>query len=526
MITAKTAPSAAVANIKVLSPNLQEVILQKASDRYRVIILLMLDGGMRVSEAVSLRIGQINTFTRTVVVKSLKKRKKNDVREIPMTDRLIAAIVTYFPKLKNRGKNDFLFPTNSKTGHLSRKRVWARLKKYSDGLVNPHMLRHTFASRIVNEGDDFQALRNAQKLLGHQSIQTTQIYTHVSQEQIIQAIQSIQQRKNLLERWREKLFPTYHVHIIPVERGLTKYHVGRKVELLKLAELGHKKVNTVIFGPQGIGKTHLLDNYNLNPDFTIRIDEMSGLKKLFAGLLVEILHRHPDRAGLLQNNKLTILDEDGTPMDEEKVGNIIMRQSVKFIIEDLIAITTKSEYTLIIDDLTRVTPSAVSALEKLKNHFHLLCAARKIDIKKASFLSNFERIDLKPLTRTEGVELIAKMSKHLLTRIGDWEAYKNHIWENTDGNPLFIYEMVERYEKESDLSEAIIKDIQHTAGRKEVAILPFLVGLIACFSVLRYAGRITGFTTDNGAWYFLSAIGVIFLFFGQRLVQGTKRRHV
>ena len=55
---------------------------------------------------------------------------------------------------------------------------------------------------------------------------------------------------------------------------------------------------------------------------------------------------------------------------------IIERKAIKFLIEDLVALTTRGEYTIIVDDVTRITPTAVSALEKLKNHYHLICAAR------------------------------------------------------------------------------------------------------------------------------------------------------
>ena len=61
----------------------------------------------------------------------------------------------------------------------------------SNGRVYPHMLRHTFATRIVNNGNE---LRIAKELLGHKSIATTEIYTHVSEAQVKAAIDSIQHK--------------------------------------------------------------------------------------------------------------------------------------------------------------------------------------------------------------------------------------------------------------------------------------------------------------------------------------------
>ena len=497
-------------SIKVLSPSLQAYLLQRCNVQYKLIVLLMLDGGLRVSETVQLQVKHINTLSRAVTVRTLKKRRYA-TREVPMTDRLLDALTDYWKKLKDKSPDAYLFPGTKTSSCLfkNRKSVWRRIKKYSDGIVNPHMLRHTFASRVVNENEGFQGLLAAKEVLGHTDVRTTQVYAHVPKAQILHAVQRIE-KKAVWKKWLDRLFPPQRIQIVPMERGLTKFHIGRKAELARLADLARKKVNTIIIGPQGVGKTHLLDNYQQSQ--VIRLDDFRSTKAVLAGILIQLVETDFDRAELMLQ------------IQEDRMGKIIAKKSTKFIIQDMIHLTKPQEFTLIIDDLSHVTPTAVSALEKLKNHFHIIAAARAIPLAKASFLTNFERIDLKPLSRPETMLLTGKLARPFHDRIGDWESFKNHIWECTGGNPLFVHEMIERYQKEPDLNEAVVKDIRHATAKKEINFLPFLISIFACMSILRYWGRITG--TDSGPWYFLASIGVVFLFFGRSIVKATKRRYI
>ena len=69
------------------------------------------------------------------------------------------------------------------------------------------------------------------------------------------------------------------------------------------------------------------------------------------------------------------------------------------------------------------------SLEKLKNHFHIIAAARQIKIAHASFLSNFQKVELGPLKRAECLKLISHLSRGFRHRIEDYETFKNHIIE-------------------------------------------------------------------------------------------------
>jgi integrase/recombinase XerD len=160
-------------------------------DRLRMAALLELlyATGMRVSELVSLPARVLNGEGRFLLIKG----KGNKERMVPLSRPAIAALDAYGAMLKAEvGAKDgpespWLFPARSKEGFLPRQ-VFARDLKglaaragVPAAKVSPHVLRHAFASHLLQNGAD---LRAVQELLGHSDISTTQIYTHVLDEQL------------------------------------------------------------------------------------------------------------------------------------------------------------------------------------------------------------------------------------------------------------------------------------------------------------------------------------------------------
>ncbi|MEN3792481.1 site-specific tyrosine recombinase XerD [Fulvimarina sp. MAC3] len=154
--------------------------------RLRVLVELLYATGLRVSELVSLPKSMLASRARTITVLG----KGNKERLIPIGAEAREALDAYGLALKTSGTKDddpFLFPADSESGHLSRQ-VFARELK---GLaaragipvakISPHVLRHAFASHLLQNGAD---LRSVQELLGHADISTTQIYTHVLEERL------------------------------------------------------------------------------------------------------------------------------------------------------------------------------------------------------------------------------------------------------------------------------------------------------------------------------------------------------
>ena len=144
--------------------------------------------GLRVSELVNLEISDVSL--RQGVVRIIGKGNKE--RLVPLGEEAIYWLEYYFKYARNdllkNGAIDVLFP--SRLGKkMTRQTFWHRIKYYAilTGInieaLSPHVLRHAFATHLLNHGAD---LRVVQMLLGHSSLSTTQIYTHVATERLKQ----------------------------------------------------------------------------------------------------------------------------------------------------------------------------------------------------------------------------------------------------------------------------------------------------------------------------------------------------
>lgn len=144
--------------------------------------------GARVSEAVSLEVSDVDLAERYAVVTG----KGNKQRVVPIGRHAVAALEAYLPdRLELRGERrdtDRLF-VNARGAGISRQGVWrivrihARRAGLPDKRVSPHVLRHSAATHMVEGGAD---LRTVQEMLGHASISTTQIYTRVSPQHLLE----------------------------------------------------------------------------------------------------------------------------------------------------------------------------------------------------------------------------------------------------------------------------------------------------------------------------------------------------
>jgi len=152
--------------------------------RDRALLELLYASGLRVSELVSLELGQINLETNEIRVWG----KGSKERVVLMGEPAAEALRTYLekgrPELIGEKKSNALF-LNRYGQRFPERAVQKLLEKYASlaGLkkrVHPHMLRHTFATHLLDGGAD---LRVVQELLGHARLSSTQIYTHVTKKQ-------------------------------------------------------------------------------------------------------------------------------------------------------------------------------------------------------------------------------------------------------------------------------------------------------------------------------------------------------
>ena len=157
--------------------------------RDRLIMELFYGTGMRLSEMTHLRTSQVYIEEKTMKVDG----KGNKERIIPCYDTLLALIEKYISeKRKNFGKEseEYLLVTN-KGDQCYPVMVYRTVRKYLDQFTNidkrsPHVLRHTFATHLLDNGADLNAIKD---LLGHASLAATQIYTHNSLDKLKQVFE-------------------------------------------------------------------------------------------------------------------------------------------------------------------------------------------------------------------------------------------------------------------------------------------------------------------------------------------------
>jgi site-specific recombinase XerD len=150
--------------------------------KHRTMLMLAYASGLRVSEVVRLRIEDIDGDRGLMHIRSAKGKKD---RFTLFPDSLRGQLTAYWKEYQ-LGKTGWLFPGQAMTRHLSERSIQAVIERalQTAGItksVSMHTLRHSFATHLLEHGTD---LRYIQDLLGHQSVRTTQIYTHVSQKAI------------------------------------------------------------------------------------------------------------------------------------------------------------------------------------------------------------------------------------------------------------------------------------------------------------------------------------------------------
>lgn len=155
--------------------------------RDRAMLELLYASGLRVTELVSLRIGQISLSQG--VVRIMGKGSKE--RLVPTGEEALHWLRVYMnegrTELLRSTLSDVVFPSRRAT-EMTRQTFWHRIKLYAQRAdiqkpLSPHTLRHAFATHLVNHGAD---LRVVQLLLGHSDLSTTQIYTHVAKQRMKQ----------------------------------------------------------------------------------------------------------------------------------------------------------------------------------------------------------------------------------------------------------------------------------------------------------------------------------------------------
>ena len=152
--------------------------------RDRALLELLYASGLRVSELAQLNLEHLNLDTREIRVWGKGAKERVVLMGKPAAEALTTYISQGRPKLLGKKRSSALL-VNRYGGRLNERRIQIILGKYArlagiDKKVHPHLLRHTFATHLLDGGAD---LRVVQELLGHADLSSTQIYTHVTKSQ-------------------------------------------------------------------------------------------------------------------------------------------------------------------------------------------------------------------------------------------------------------------------------------------------------------------------------------------------------
>ncbi len=168
--------------------------------RDRAILETLYSTGIRVSELVALNLDDIDFLSEVIHIRGKGKKE----RITPISSSALQAIQHYMEFRNKRAENNSHFDSkvlfaNKHGQRLSTRSVRRKMDKYLkmaglDPAISPHTLRHSFATHMLNNGAD---LRSVQELLGHQSLSTTQIYTHLTTRKLKEVYEEAHPRENM-----------------------------------------------------------------------------------------------------------------------------------------------------------------------------------------------------------------------------------------------------------------------------------------------------------------------------------------
>jgi len=187
---------------------LNELKCEQGTDRQRqlgirnhCIALLMLDAGLRVGEVVKLTMGDLyynSQPVRSIIIRKEISKSKRE-RQVPVSERLSEALKNYYPTILARQEitgithSRILYECfDFKTTRQVERIISSASMRALGRPIHPHVLRHTFASRLMKVCD----IRTVQELLGHKCVSSTQVYTHPDEEDKRKAINDVEKNSS------------------------------------------------------------------------------------------------------------------------------------------------------------------------------------------------------------------------------------------------------------------------------------------------------------------------------------------
>ncbi len=447
----------------------------RMNPRDRALIAVLSMCGLRVSEACSLTIDNIHWSTDTPSLRFTDKRGKE--RVVPMNPE-VQDVLRRWLASRQFSDSKYVFCNLRNGQRLSRKTVWAAMKTYAQraGIrhVHPHMLRHTFGTDLADRDVPVEQIKD---LMGHASIETVSIYISVSEEQKRQSVDRIDRRSRLSRWWSRQKNRNYRFFARSrVEMGKT---VGRDKELRQLKDNLSKSVDTLLLGPIGVGKSHLLAL--LNAENALVVKTLSPAKESLINI-AKGLH------------KIGRLCPDG-PDKFETIKKQHARTTIQGWTDMVLGSVEKNEFVLIVDDLADMTASVGRLIDKLNNKFTIIAALPEVRKPYEKHFWKFDRIEIEHLSTSDAKKLIRQCAAG--ADIEDYRMTETNILQQSAGNPRAIIEIIERLRKEPAVTRSAVRDVSHTGARDQIdltfAVVLILLAVVAARFFMRGIGSMEGY---------------------------------
>ena len=484
------------------------------SRRDQALIEVMAGCGLRVSEACNLTLDGIHWGSDTPSLRFIGKRGKE--RVVPLNLQAQDALRAW---LDQRPAGPFVFCHLRTGAPLSRQAVWKSLRRYAQqaGLrpVHPHMLRHAFGTTLADRQVPIERIR---ALMGHSSIQTSQLYISVSAAHQREAVARLDQRSRFT-RWLSHLRNrSYRPQRAPVPLSALSTHatVGRQEELHRLQANVDKGVDTLVLGPTGVGKSHLLAL--LKGEQLLRIQALSPVRQ---GLveLAQALHARGVFSLTTRVPSLPAAGEpapvgvpDGEPASGSAAGRAPgedfeafrkqhTRTPISVWTQMILETVEKNQWVLLVDDLPPLSPSLGRLLDRLGRKFAFIVALTEVKAGSEKYFWRFERLALRNLAREETRQLIRQGAAGL--QVPDFQLLETRILQQSAGNPRAIVESLSRLRREPQVTTQVVRDLVHTGARSKTDITPLVILPVILLAGMRFLARGLGDTE----WYIVAGLG-------------------
>ena len=478
LVTRPAVPSRTVPSQKLpkalAQDELEALKSVRMNSRDRALIAVLSMCGLRVSEACSLTVDNIHWSTDTPSLRFADKRGKE--RVVPMNSE-VQDVLREWLESRHFSDSEYVFCNLRNGQRLSRKTVWAALKTCAQraGIrhVHPNMLRHTFGMDLADRDVPVERIKD---LMGHASIEAASIYISVSEEQKRHSVDRID-RRSRLSRWLSRLKNRNYRFFARsrVEMGKT---VGRDEELCQLTDNLSKGIDTLLLGPIGVGKSHLLAL--LDAENALVVKTLSPAKEALINIAKEL-------------HKIGRLCPDGP--DFETIKKQHTRTTIQGWTDMVLGSVKKNEFVLIVDDLSDMTASVGRLIDKLNRKFTIIAALPEVRKPYEKYFWRFDRVEIEHLSTADAKKLIRQCAAG--ADIEDYAMTETRVLQQSAGNPRAIIEIVERLRKEPSVTRSVVRDVSHTGARDQIdltfAVVLILLFVVAARFFMRGIGSMEGY---------------------------------